>query len=273
MQKYIIISTAILIILSSCEEVVEIDLNSASPAFVTEAKLFKDSVVHVLLTYTTDYFSVSAPDIVEDAEIKISDGTSTEELTYIGNGNYKGSLITGREGYTYNLEINHSGKTYDSYSTMPSYTSIAATRFSISNSQSILNPEGKTVVTVTCMFADDPDENNYYMICFMNNGRMIEDRYFMLTENTANGGSFINENNMISFSESMFYDGDEVEVQLYSIDESIYNYFYQLDDILFWKRRVIPPVPYNPASNISNGALGFFAAWTIDSKKIQIRDN
>lgn len=272
MLKYIIIPTVILIILSSCEEVVEIDLNSASPAFVAEAKLFKDSVVQVRLTYTTDYFSVSAPEIVEDAIIKISDGITAEELTYKGNGNYSGSLITGREEVTYDLEINHSGRSYNSFSVMPSYTAIAATKYSISNSQSILNPDGKTVVTVTCMFNDDPDKNNYYMICFMANGRLIEDRYFMITENSANGGSFINENNIISFSESIFYDGDNVEILLYSMDESVYNYFYQMDDILFWKRRVIPPVPYNPTSNISNGALGYFAAWTLDSRIIRLND-
>lgn len=268
MRKYCIILSAILILLNSCENVIEINLNSASPAFVAEAKLFKDSVLHVFLTYTTDYFSLSKPGIIEDASIKISDGTVTEELIYLGKGNYRGSLITGREGVTYYLEIYHSGKTYNSYSKMPSFTGINATSFSISNSQSILNPDGKTVVTVTCVFNDDPYDNNFYMVCFMANGRMIEDRYFMLTESDANGGSFINTENIVSFSESMFYEGDEVEIQLYSMDESVYTYFYQLDDILFWKRRVIPPVPYNPESNINNGSLGFFAAWTFDSEKI-----
>jgi hypothetical protein len=30
----------------------------------------------------------------------------------------------------------------------------------------------------------------------------------------------------------------------------------------------MPPTPYNPKSNISNGALGYFAAWSYDSEKI-----
>jgi hypothetical protein len=66
----------------------------------------------------------------------------------------------------------------------------------------------------------------------------------------------------------MFYGGGEAEVQVFSIDESVYNYFLQLNDVLYWKRRLMPPTPYNPKSNISNGALGYFAAWSYDSEKI-----
>jgi hypothetical protein len=153
---------------------------------------------------------------------------------------------------------------------MPSKIEISSVSYSLSSEQSILNPSGEPVLTVNCRFSDDPEKDNYYMIYFMANGRMIEERYFMLTEHNANGGSFSNTNNLISFSESIFYEGNEVEVWLFSLDESVYNYFYQLDDILFWKRRFIPPTPYNPVSNISNGTLGFFAAWAYDSVKIKI---
>jgi len=41
-----------------------------------------------------------------------------------------------------------------------------------------------------------------------------------------------------------------------------------LNDVLFWKRRFNPPATYNPVSNINNGALGYFAAWTYNSEKI-----
>ena len=70
------------------------------------------------------------------------------------------------------------------------------------------------------------------------------------------------------FSESIFYEGGEIEIELFSIDEDIFNYFLQLSDILFWKNRVVPPTPYNPSSNISGGALGYFAAWSFDAKTI-----
>lgn len=272
MRRYLLFQVIVQILFSSCERVIEIDLNSASPSIVAEARLFKDSVLHVTLTYTSDYYSADSPAIIDDAVIKLYDGELTEELEYKGNGNYLGKLIKGRAGGQYNLEILYSGIVYSAGSEMPESAVIASTQHIVSHAQSILNPEGRRIVTVSCEFFDDPSEKNFYMICFVADGRMIEDRYFMLSENDANGGSFTRSSNLISFSESIFYTGSEVEVRLYSMDEGVYNYFYQLDDILFWKRRVIPPVPYNPVSNFSNGALGFFAAWTYDSRLLRLED-
>ena len=90
----------------------------------------------------------------------------------------------------------------------------------------------------------------------------------MLTEDGSIGGSFEKRNDTIGFSESIFYEGGVVDVELLSVDHTIYSYFLQLNDILFWKRRVMPPTPYNPTSNFDNGALGYFAAWAIDKETI-----
>lgn len=256
-----------MIILASCEEVIVVDLNTANPAFVVEAFIYKDSVCLVHLTKTTSYFSMEDPGIIENASVKISDGTFFEELSYNGNGYYVGNTIIGTEGKSYEIEITHDGIIYKGISSMPVKTGLLAVRFGKDNSQNPLNPYGKTVFTLTCEFVDDPDTNNFYMIRFISNGSLLE-RYYLLTENSSNSGNITKTNGIISFSESIFFDGGEADVQLLSIDKSVYEYFMQLSDIMFWKRRVMPPTPYNPKSNISNNALGYFAAWSIDSKKI-----
>ena len=264
----ILIFAVILAYLWSCEEVVQIDLNDADPAFVVEGIICKDSVCTVRLTKTANYFSQEEPEVIDDASIVLKDGAVTETLTYIGNGYYSGNTIIGTEEQKYDIEINQNGNIYKGESLMPSGSLLNSVTFSKSNEVSILNPYGDLVFTISCQFNDNPAKDNYYMICFISEGDLIEKRFFLMTETTANGGSFENTDNIIGFSESIFYDGGEVEVQLYTIDKNIYNYFLQLDDILFWKRRYIPPVPYNPKSNISNGALGYFAAWAYDSKRI-----
>lgn len=253
--------------LNGCEEVIVVDLNTANPAFVVEAIIYKDSVSLVRLTKTTSYFSMEKPGLIENARIKISEGTFSEELTYSGNGCYVGNSIIGTEEKVYEIEIIHDGIIYKAISYMPPKTDLIAVRFGKDESQSPLNPFGKTVFTITCEFFDSPDTNNYYMIRFVSDGQLLE-RYYLLTETIANSGDLINSNIYISFSESIFFGGGEVDVQLLSIDESVYNYFMQLSDVLFWKRRVMPPTPYNPKSNINNGALGYFAAWSFDSKRI-----
>jgi hypothetical protein len=269
MHKYSLVAVIIFIILTSCEEVIDVDLNSANPAFVVEAIIYKDSVSLVRLTQTTSYFSLEEPGLIENASILISDGTSSEELNYTGNGYYAGNTIIGTEERIYEIEILHDGVIYEGISFMPLKTDIISISFNKSEEQSPLNPYGETVFTIKCEFRDDPDIDNYYMIRFITTDGALIERYYLLTENSSNSGSINNvDNNTIIFSESIFYDGGEVEVQLFSIDESVYNFFMQLTDVLFWKRRVISPTPYNPESNINNDALGYFAAWSYDSEAI-----
>jgi hypothetical protein len=267
MHKFIPALLFVTVMLLACEEVVEIDLNSSKPAFVVEASISNGLVAEVRLTGTTSYFSPAEPAYFEDAIITISDGITSEVLNYAGSGYYRGQVLTGNEDSHYDISVLNSGLTYLGSSYMPPKTDILSLSYFKDDSQGILNPDGKTIYTIRCTFGDDPLRDNFYLIKFIAQGRMLE-RYYLLTDSKSNTGSMIRENDMIIFSESLIFAGGEVDVELYSIDESVYNIFIQLDDILFWKRRLLPPTPYNPVSNLSNGALGYFAAWAIDSKTI-----
>lgn len=269
MKSYWSWMAIIIFILPSCEEVIEIDLNFNNPAFVIEGVISKDSVCIVRLTTTASYFSEEDPAPVENAMISVSNGTISEELTYYGDGYFRGENITGEEGSTYYLEVMYKETLYEASSYLPAQTNILSVNYNKSDEQSTVNPLGETVYTIGCTFRDNPDTDDFYMIRFTEDGKMIESKYFLLTEKRSNGGSIeIDNNGYIRFVESIFYEGGEVDIHLFSIDENIYNYFLQLSDILFWKRRVVPPTPYNPQSNISGGALGYFAAWSIDCETI-----
>jgi hypothetical protein len=257
-----------MVLFVSCEQVVNIDLNTSEPALVINAVICKDSVSQVRLSRTTSFFSQDTIKYVEDAVIKVSDGSLSEELSYMDNGYYLGKIILGSEGRKYQIEVTDNGISYKGTSSMPAKSKITNVYYSKSNSSGILNPEGKTVFTITVAFTDEPNNSNFYMIRFLSNDSLLE-RYYLVTETKSNSGSIGKTyDGDISFSESIFYEGGEVEVQLYSIDEPVYHYFLQLSDILFWKRRVIPPTPYNPMSNLDNNVLGYFAAWAYDSKTI-----
>jgi hypothetical protein len=272
--RHILLPVVFLVILASCEEVINVDLNNSDPAFVAEAIIYKDSVCTVRLTRTTSYYSVEKPDYIDDAIIIISDGTSTDDLTYKGLGNYSGKNVIGAEGKTYKIEIIYNGITYEGTSYMPSATNILSLGYAKDNSPSIFNPDGKTVYTIEFSFIDDPDKDNFYMIRYILDGEISKDSYYLITENKATNGAvgILNSNkadyDTITFSEAIFYEGGKAEVQVLSIDESVYDYFIQLNDILYWKRRIYPPAQYNPVSNISNGPLGYFAAWSFDSKRV-----
>ena len=269
MNRYFTVVLLILLTITSCEEPIEIELNYKDPAFVIEGVISKDSVCIVQLTITGNYFSEDGPLPVEDAVITINNGTISEDLTYTANGYFRGADIIGKEETTYELEVLYNGTQYRATSYMPPQRSILSAHYNKSEAQSALNPLAETVFTVSCVFRDNPSTDDFYMIKYTEDGSMIEAKYFLLTEKSANGGALeYDKTGYIRFSESIFYEGGEIEIELFSIDESTYNYFLQLSDILFWKNRVVPPTPYNPTSNISGGALGYFAAWAFDTKTI-----
>jgi hypothetical protein len=60
-------------------------------------------------------------------------------------------------------------------------------------------------------------------------------------------------------------------VELQSIDKSVYNYFQTLESISGNAMQQTAS-PTNPISNFSNGALGYFSAYTFDRKKVIIKD-
>ena len=68
-DRYLITAITIFLILSSCEEIIEVDLSSANPALVVEAVIYKDSVSQVRLSRTTSYFSLEESELIEDAII------------------------------------------------------------------------------------------------------------------------------------------------------------------------------------------------------------
>ena len=92
--------------LSSCEEVIEIDLNSAHPVLVAEGYMELDSVCSLRLTYTTDYFQQESPVLAEDAVVTLSDQSGASEiLSYVGMGIYRGQTLRGTEFSEYTLSI------------------------------------------------------------------------------------------------------------------------------------------------------------------------
>jgi hypothetical protein len=268
--RYFISAILSTIFLASCEEVIKVDLNSADPALVIEGIIEKDSLALVRLTKTTSYFSHEEPVIVENARIRIKDGMNTEDLEYTGNGYYKGDTIIGTEGIGYEVEVLHDGIKYTGSSYMPHKTEIQNIWYSKDNTPTILNPKGETVFTISFDFIDDPGKDNFYMVRFISDGELLEKRYFLFTENKTNGGSLGHDGNHYTFAESIFFEGGEVRVEFLSVDEPVYDYFIQLDDVLFWKRRALPPTPYNPESNIDPSVLGYFAAWAGDFEQFNL---
>ena len=75
---------------------------------------------------------------------------------------------------------------------MPVKTDIISVRYSKNNEQTIFNPKGETMFVIKCEFIDDPEADNYYMIRYILDGKVLAGSYYLLTEKSVNGSWDLN---------------------------------------------------------------------------------
>ncbi len=261
LNKYIAVTISVLITMSSCEEIIEIDLNSSDPVLVIEASLYKDSVSVVHLSKTANYFSIDEPTPIEDAAVTITAGNLSEKLSYTGNGNYIGQSIVGTEGKNYDVEILWNDTEYTGRAFLPKQTEIISLKVIEFQPPS---PHAPIFLQIESTFLDDPEMENFYLIRYIQNDTVLKGQYFAFSDLMAFNDTISFTNPMVSFDS-----GDEVVLKIFSIDEPLYNFYVQLNDALSGGM-AMSSTPYNPTSNIE-GAMGYFAAWSYDADTITIQ--
>jgi hypothetical protein len=252
--KNIILPGLLSLLLYSCTEVINIDLNSANPVIVAEGYMEPDSAASVRLTYTTDYYNMVAARVIEDARVVIKDQSgSSEEMIYRGNGVYTGDQMMGTVGSNYALTIEVDGKTYAGSSGLHAPADIV----SISYSELLLeNPELSELLGYTLNVAFDatPDQDSYYALKIKKNGIYAANTYGLASTNVNDEGNYVYT------SRSFFVmPGDTIDMTVYSIDFDAYTFYSEVNEGLSGNL-VLSPAPFNAASNLGEDILGYFMA-------------
>jgi len=255
--------------LSGCQQVVSIDLNTANPRVVVEGNI-KDQPgpYSVFLSMTGSYFDTTLVDPpISHAQVLISDDAGNRDtLKEVISGTYQSSKLMGVSGRTYTLSVIANGKDYMAITTMPSKIYIdslyALPRHSFG---------GESGYDIYVLFKDPPSLGNYYRINAHTSAVIPADsidgqRYRLFTDKLTNG----NEMTERIRAGRNVNPGDTITIELCSIDKASYDYFHTLSDILSSDRSPTSLAPANPNSNISGDALGYFSAFTVDTKKIII---
>ncbi len=210
----------LLLLLTSCEDVVEVDVPSSPPRLLVDALIRIDEtqpLVHVSIkvALTASFFSTSPVTNLE--QITISNVESGGLLILIeqeeGSGVYEGIINKEflMEGELI-LQLTHDERLY-----------FARTRYvptvpidTLDQGEGVLFEGDETEVIVT--FGDAPDRDDFYVFDF-------DFGEYLVTEDEFYKGQ--------SFSFSYFYDnnlqaGDEVTIAILGADRGFYNYMNQL---------------------------------------------
>jgi Domain of unknown function (DUF4249) len=262
------------ILAGSCTERIDIDLDDSYARLVVEGTVTTDTMVHtVRLTSTTSYFYDEKAPGVENATVTIDDGESVVELIETEPGIYSTTPdYHGIPGRTYKLNINLASP----INGISEYqaASIMNPVLSLDSINSVFHedwgPEG--YYEVRC-YVLDPPTTDFYMFKVYKNGELLsdslnkvlvtDDRFYNGNYTNGAGVGFLNQD----VDKEIVVSGDLITIESARITEAYYQFVSQLQIQSGYQNPMFSGPPANITGNISNGAIGFFAAYPVSYSK------
>lgn len=255
----------LILLFSGCEKVIDVDLNDANPVVVIEAKLTNLPVlVEVNISKTGSYFGSGPATKISNASVILENNFGGRFLLKeVEEGLYKSNDVYPQTGNNYKLTVDVEGEIYEATSKLnppvfiDSLTSVYSEGFIFLDAGYIVN----------IYFGDPPNVKNYYRLKIYKNGKLKNDidDLIVFDDNMFDGHKLV-----IRTRNTKFKPGDKAKVELISLDKNAYEYLKTFQEVISTNPGSAAPV--NPSSNFSNGALGYFSAYSSDEKIIEIID-
>ena len=272
----------ILAFLASCQDVITLDLNNGVSKLVVNGFVSSAAGPYTItLSQSSNYFDPNVVVPEKGATVVISDNAGqSETLKEITPGVYVTTKLKGIGNRTYVLSVTTAEKkTYTASAYLPNVVPIDSLYYEVRKRNGGFGPPTVTRrYRVKCTFTDPVGPGNYYRIVYYKNDTLQNgDRdYVIASDQLANGQSntpriLDGASNTLSIRGEYLLE-DSVKVNLLTIDKKGFEFYSDLQKLLGDQSSPFPSdAPSNPINNISNGALGYFGAFGISTKKIVIR--
>ncbi len=261
--------------LLSCTERIDLPLDEGSIRLVVEGSVTTESRVHTIyLTESTAYYYNQEPPAVTGATVTISDGVSVFVLVENSPGVYQtGPGFSGTEGTKYTLNIKL-------LTPVGGFTDFTAS--SVINRQVILDSAGlkfyeefgeEGLWEVKCWFGDSLS-TDFYRFDLYRNDHLITHKLskWIVTDDKFFNGEYVNGGVITYLDQNSknekLLPGDELTVTLGTISREYFNFIQDAQSELRGSNPLFSGPGANVRGNISNGAIGFFAAYPVSSVKV-----
>lgn len=253
---------------TSCEQVINIDLNQADSRYVIEGEVCDtNALATVRISQTKNFEYDNSFAGVSQATVTITEGDGEPVLLpETEPGIYKSTQPMGTSGETYYLRVQIGSEIFTGTSTMPDKVSLDSLYV-----KKELFP-GKMYILPYLKFNDPRGVPNFYRYRLFVNGHFIkmvsidDDEY---TDGlTVNRTIFYfgNPDNTNPEDDDGILEGAEVSIEMQCIDQGVYQYFFTLQQTI----EQSSSSPANPISNLTGGALGYFSAFTSERKTLTV---
>lgn len=234
--------------LVGCEKEIDIDYRSVEPIYVVEASVSTEGMTaRVSRTQDMDDNKTTS-DITEANVVITGDDGSETKLIHSKNGIYK-AKSKGKEGVTYQIDVDVDGHHFTSTSTMQRMPKINRFHFIWKKimSQRFLMGE--------LLFQDIPNEDNWYFAHIYRNNLGYR---WAVKRDDQNPNQELQQLFSIAREDSddkdMLVEGDKLCIELRAIDRRAYDYLYSM--------QIMDNTNTNPVANFTGGCLGYFSAYS-----------
>lgn len=267
----IIIAIAVQIIFSSCEEVIEININDIQQNLVVDGAITdKPGTSKVLIGMSESVFKSESNIKISGAIVSIRDQEgNSDNLVESEKGKYTLHSLKPEIGKTYTLTVVHNGKEYHGVSTLNAPMIIDSVKFNRVYEYSTWGISFYKY-KIRIYIANKPDVDEYCLIKLKDAGGKYRGAVIVYQDKFANNNQIILEETI-----SEFQKGEKIIIELFSIDKNSYDYFYQLNELSANSGVELPDIlnykDYNPKSNLSGGALGCFYTYSLSSLSTTVK--
>jgi hypothetical protein len=249
------------LILFSCEEEVVLDLGKIQKRLVVEAKVTNDSpMVKVSLSYSQDFYDVPEYQLLTNASVVLEgENGESETLTVNSENIFESKSLNPHFGENYTLKINVDNQNIEVTTKLPPPVKITSVAF-------VPNPFRKNQDSLNAFVsvADQVGVDNYYRLRVNKYGKKPTGEYYLTDDSFGKDGLIT----MPVYFKNFTY-GDTVIVELYNLNEVIYNYYSGLSENINGSFNSI--APGNPVSNMPDNVYGFFAGYAIDRDTVVVK--
>lgn len=237
-----------LLLFVSCEKEIDIDYRSVEPIYVVEASVSNEGM-KARVSQTQDMDNNETKSDVTNASIVVtgSDGSETR-LSHQKDGKYL-SMVKGKEGVTYQIDVEVDGHHFTSTSTMQRMPKINRFHFIWKKIMS------ERFLVGELLFQDIPNEDNWYFSHIYRNNLGYR---WAVKRDDQNPNKELQQLFSIaregSNDKDLLVDGDKLHIELRAIDQRAYDYLYSM--------QIMDNTNTNPIPNFTGGCLGYFSAYS-----------
>ncbi len=245
----------IFVVLLSCEELIDVNLNNVIPKVVIESLITNsDNLFMVKISKSQSFFNQSNFTEVKSAVVQLEYLAIKEKLIEKKGGYYVASRTKRVAGTVYTLNITTAGEVFKATVELPQSVPIDTVYFK----QGIFRNDSLNIIVE---FQDQALKGNYYRIKLYRNGRYAVNDYYLITDTFLDGEKIV-----APIYYRYFVPGDTVIVELLNLERNTWRYYKGISETI--QQGVNSQAPGNPPSNFSGGALGIFGAGGYSSSRV-----